>query len=174
MFSILISYNSYGEEINSLFGINLYDNAEKYISSSYIDSNKFKNDETIDNYYYLIITQKIKTKSPYFSEYLFVINNENQVHRIYGENEYDNLNICQAVQKDLLSSLEKKYQIKFKYKEKSYPTFKRYSNYYWTSSGNYFSMQCRKFYSDSSIKLQIHVTSPDLDKAVDEYYDSGL
>ena len=41
LFSILISLNSYGGELNSLFGITLFDNAEKYVSSDYIDSNKF-------------------------------------------------------------------------------------------------------------------------------------
>ena len=59
---ITLSAVSYGEEINGLFGIAIYDNAEKYASSNYIDSNKFRNDETIDNYYYLNITDKIKTK----------------------------------------------------------------------------------------------------------------
>ena len=36
----IISSASYGEEINSLFGINLNDDAEKYFSSNYINSNK--------------------------------------------------------------------------------------------------------------------------------------
>ena len=40
LFSILISLNSFGDEIKSLFGITLYDNAEKYVSSNYINSNK--------------------------------------------------------------------------------------------------------------------------------------
>ena len=69
LFSILISSNSYGEELNSLFGITLNDNAEKYVSSNYIDSNKFKVDETISGYFDLDITDKIETKSPYFSTY---------------------------------------------------------------------------------------------------------
>ena len=47
LFSLLISFNSYGAELNTLFGITLYDNAEKYVSSNYIDSNKYKNLETI-------------------------------------------------------------------------------------------------------------------------------
>ena len=41
LFSILISLNSFGDEIKSLFGITLYDNAEKHVSSNYIDSNKY-------------------------------------------------------------------------------------------------------------------------------------
>ena len=36
----IISSASYEEELNSLFGVALYDNAEKYVSSNYINSNK--------------------------------------------------------------------------------------------------------------------------------------
>ena len=53
---IALSSVSYGEEINSLFGITLNDNAENYVASSYIDSNKVKNRETIEDYFDLNIT----------------------------------------------------------------------------------------------------------------------
>ena len=53
LFSILISLNSYGIELDSLFGITLNGNAEKYISSNYINSNKQKNHETLDGFYNL-------------------------------------------------------------------------------------------------------------------------
>ena len=85
LFSILFSFNSYGEELKSLFGITLYDNAEKHVSSNFIDSNKFDHDESSDNYYYLIITDNIKTKSPYASRYLVIVDNDNIVHQIYGD-----------------------------------------------------------------------------------------
>ena len=168
----IISSASYGEDLNSLFGITLYDNAEKYVSSNYIDSNKFKHDETIDGYFELTITDKIKIKSPFASYYSILIDNDNRVHRIYGDEHFDNLDICQAVRKDLLSRLEKKYQIDFEYWENSYPDFKIYSNYHY----NYykFAIQCREWYSDSSIKFQIYVLSQVLLKAIDEFYDAGL
>ena len=66
---ITLSSVSYGEEIKSLFGITLYDNAEKYVSSNYINSNKVKNTETIEGYFDLNVTDKIKTKSPYAITY---------------------------------------------------------------------------------------------------------
>ena len=80
LFSLLISFNSYGEELDSLFGISLYDNAEKYVSSSYIDSNKIKNAETLSGYFDISITDKIKNKSPYASEYWISIDINNVVH----------------------------------------------------------------------------------------------
>ena len=172
--SILISFNSYGEKLNSLFGITLYDNAEKHISSNYIDSNKIKNRETIDGYFELLITDEIKTKSPYASYYLIVIDNDNKVHQVYGARIVDNLDICQAIRKDLLSSLEEKYQIDFDYWENTYPTFKIYSNFYNTSSYNKYAIQCNEDYSDSSIYFQIYINSSNLRKAIAEFYDAGL
>ena len=97
LISLFISLNSYGEEINSLFGITLYDNAEKYVSSNYIDSNKVKNKETIDGYFDLIMTDKIKITSPYLSWYKITINKDNRVHSIYGSDKVANLEICQEV-----------------------------------------------------------------------------
>ena len=51
LFSILISFNSYGGELNSLFGITLNDTAEKYLSSNYINLNKVKDNETLDGFF---------------------------------------------------------------------------------------------------------------------------
>jgi len=171
---IALSSVSHGEELNSLFGISLYDNAEKYVSSNYIDSNKFKNEETITNYYDLFITDKIQTKSPYSSQYRITIDNNNVVHRIYGEQEFINLDICQAVRKDLLSRLEDKYQINFKYHERVYPDFSVYFNAHETNLNDEFIIQCRFWHQDSSIKLQILFQSIDLRKSVYEFYNSGL
>ena len=99
----IISSVSYGEELNSLFGITLYENAEKYASSDYIDSNKFKNTETIKGYFDLDITDKIKEKSPYVSKYKITVDINNIVLSVYGQKDYDNLSICQAVQETLVS-----------------------------------------------------------------------
>ena len=174
LFSIFISSNSYGEEINSLFGITLYDNAEKYFSSNYIDSNKFKNDETIDGYFTLVITDEIKTKSPYASWYQIIIDNDNKVHRIYGDSEFTNLDICQAVRKDLISKFEKKYTMNFEYFDESYPDFKIYSHYQFVDLDNSIRIQCRESYHDSSTLLQMMLTTFVLAEAVNEFYDSGL
>ena len=166
---IALSSVSYGGEINSLFGIDLYDNAENYI-----DSNKYKNRETIDGYFNLTITEKIKIRSPYISFYSLTIDSNNIVHKVYGSEDYKNLEICLTIQKDLLSKLEKKYQIVSLYNETPYPEFIRYGNFFYTSSNNYFSLQCRENYADSEVILQLSITTDPLGDAVDKFWDSGL
>ena len=170
---IALSSVSYGEEINSLFGITLNDNAENYVASSYIDSNKVKNRETIEDYFDLNITDKITTKSPYASDYKITIDKDNIVHMIYGDDDVVNLDICLEIHKDLLSALEEKYQIDFGYFEESYPSFRKYLNYHWTSSG-VFGIQCRETYEDSSSSRQIFFMTTVLRDAHDDFYDSGL
>ena len=169
---IAFSSASYGEELNSLFGITLYENAEKYVSSDYIDSNKYKNLETIDDYFDLTMTDKIKIKSPYASYYKIIIDKDNLVHYIYGRDILANLEICQEIAKDLVSQSEEKYQINFEYWEKTYPSFKKYAYYYATSSQT-FGIQCRESHKDSSIRLQIILGSRTLSEAIDDFYESG-
>tara|TARA_B100000959_G_scaffold197373_1_gene206453 strand:+ start:215 stop:763 length:549 start_codon:yes stop_codon:yes gene_type:complete len=169
----IISSASYGEEVKSLFGINLNDDAEKYVSRNYIDSNKYKYTETISGYFNLEIDDAIK-RSPYASEYLISINNDNIIHRIYGDQDFINLEICQAVQKDLSPKLEEKYQFDFYYAETPFPTFKIYANYHYFISGTHFAIQCKETYSDSSVLLQISIRSKDLMEAIREFYDAGM
>ena len=174
LFSIFISSNSYGEEINSLFGITLYDNAEKYFSSNYIDSNKIKNTETLNGYFDLWITDKIKNKSPYASKYGIAMDINNVVHSIRGEHEFANLSICQDVLKTLSSSLEERYEIGFEYWEPTMPTFKVYSYYHYSSLDDYFAIQCHEDYENPSIVSQIYLDSKVLVEANNEFYNSGL
>jgi len=173
LFSLLISFNSYGEELKSLFGITLNANAENYVSSSYIESNKREHLETFEGYFNLIITEKIKRKSPYISYYKITIDEDNMVRGIYGSNILENLEICQEIQKDLVSILEKKYQINFKYWEKTYPSFKKYA-YYSTFSTQDLMIQCRESYTDSSIRLQLILDDITLSDAIYEFYDAGM
>lgn len=146
--------NSNGEELNSLFGITLNDNAENYVSSNYINSNKYKNKETIEGYFDLDISDKITAKSPYASEYKITIDRDNRVHMIYGDDDALNLDLCLEIHKDLLSLLEEKYQIDFESFEESLPKFRKYLNYHWTNLG-VFGIQCRETYADSSSSRQI-------------------
>jgi hypothetical protein len=174
LFSLLISFNSYGEELKSLFGIALYDNAEKYVSSNYIDSNKSKNIETTEGYFDLNITNQIKSKSQYANYYGITIDNDNRIHEIYGHDEVVNIDVCLEIQKDLSSIFEEKYRIDLASWEKSLPTFKKYSRYHWTDSSNIISIQCVKIYKNSDAFRQIYFRSEVLSKAIEDFYNSGL
>jgi len=171
---MLVSLGSYGEQLNNLFGITLYENAENYVSSNYINSNKYKNLETLSGYFDLDISDKIPAKSPYFSVYSITIDTNNNIHDIYGMNEYPNLTRCKAVLASLSSKIEEKYKIDFEYGEASYPSFEVYSHYHYTSSNNYFVIQCNEDFEDSSTKLQMYLDTEVLGDAVDEFYESGL
>jgi hypothetical protein len=170
----IISSSSYGEELNSLFGINLYENAEKYFSSNFIDSNKIDRVETLSGFYALNITNKVKNKSPYANYYDITIDGNNIVHDIYGSSELIDLEKCQDVREKLTSDLEAKNQIEFGYFEEPYLEFKTYSNYYYSNEDNYLSIQCKEIYGESYALLQIYITSPVLGDAIDDYYESGL
>ena len=171
----IISSASYGEELNSLFGITLYENAEKYVSSNYINSNKVKNTETIKDYFDLNFIDKIKEKSSYVSDYWIVIDNNNSIHQIYGQREYTNLSTCQSILETLSSSLEERYEIDFEYYETFLPNGKRYKYWFYSSSNNYlFAIQCNEEDDLPSHGMIIYLETIDLLEAREEFYDAGL
>ena len=173
LFSLLISFNSYGAELNTLFGITLYDNAEEYVSSSYINSDKSKNTETLDGYFDVWVTDKIKVKSPYFSNYWMTIDINNIIHSIVGDEEYANLNRCQEFLENLSSSLEEKYESDFEYDEIPVPNGKTYRHNFFNSSDDYFAIQCNEE-DDVTTAMLIYLESEDLFEARNEFYEAGL
>ena len=174
LFSLFVSLGSYGEEIKSLFGIALYDNAEEYFSSDYINLNKYKYSETNDDFYYLDITYKIKTKSPYATDYKIIIDNINRIHRVFGYSDFINLDICHAVRKDILSKVEDKYETNFIFIERNYPKFSIYLNSNIDSAGNEYRIQCRFWNEDSSSALMVLLDSEVLADSIHNFYNSGL
>jgi len=174
LISVLVSFNSNGEELNSLFGLSLYENAEEYVSSSYIESNKVAHGETLGGYFALNVTDKIMSKNPYASEYIIVIDINNDIHSIAGTKEFPYLSICQDALETLSSALEESYEIDFDYWEPTMPTFKIYSHYHRTGSGDYYAIQCNEDYEDSSIVSQIYLDSKALTEAINEFYKVGL
>jgi len=173
LFLILVSLNSNGKEFNTLFGITLNDNAEKYVSSNYINSNKSKNNETLDGYFNLYLTDKIKVKSPYFSEYWLTLDMNNNIRSIQGEQEYAKLNRCQEFLKTLSSSLEEKYENDFVYWETPTLNGKKYVYDSYNSSHDYLSIQCNEDDNFPTIML-IYLETMDLVEAREEFYQAGL
>ena len=170
LFSLLLSFNSYGEELDSLFGISLYDNAEKYVSSDYIDSNK---GETFNGYFSVYFTDEITEKNTYFSEYWIRADINNIIHSIMGAKEYAQLDRCLAVLETFVPSLEQKYETDFEYWQPTFPDSKKFEHYFYMSSGDYFGIQCNES-DDHSIWMVISLDSKDYVAATFEYFDKGL
>ena len=129
---------------------------------------------TNDDFYYLDITDKIKTKSPYATEYKIIIDNTNKIHRVLGYSDFINLDICQAVRKDVLSKVEDKYETNFRFIERNYPKFSIYLNSNIDSAGNEYRIQCRLWNEDSSSALQILLDSEVLANSIYDFFNSGL
>ena len=173
LFSLLISFNSNGKVLDSLFDITLNDNAEKYFSSNYINSNKRKNHETLDGFYNLDITDKIKTKNPYFSNYLLTLDMNNNIHSIDGYENYSEINRCLEFLETLTSSLEERYDIDFEYEETFFPNGVRYEYSSLMNSDSGFVTQCNEEDKQSHLMI-IYLETRELSDARTKFYDSGL
>ena len=175
LFSLMISFNSFGGDIKSLFGITLNDTAEKYVSSNYINSNKVKDNETLDGFFSLYSTDIITAINPYFAEYWLTIDINNNIHSIQGSEGYASINRCNEFLETLSSSLEERYEVDLEYDETSFPSGKSYRYSYYSSLNNYFAVQCNG--DDDELEFNgmiIYLDSEDLLEARNKYYDSGL
>ena len=152
--------------------MSLYDNAEKYISSNYIDSNKIKNQETHIGYYDLDISDQITENSPYASNYWFVLDKNNIIHSIYGDREVEDLSNCLAIIETLSERIEDNYEIEFEYWEPSFPGFRTYSYYHYNILDAYYAIQCKEEFETSQIILQIYFDTNDYADSRDAFYDS--
>jgi hypothetical protein len=173
LFSILISFNSYAGELNSLFGITLNDNAEKHFSISYVESFKSENADTLDGYFDVFVTDLIEVKSPYFLEYVITTDINNNIHAITGLEVYENIDRCKAVLETLSSLLKERYEVDFEYWEPSFPSGKKYEYYFYNSLDNYFGIQCKED-DNFPIIMMIYIESKDYATDVNKFYESGL
>ena len=173
LFSILISLNSNGKVIDSLFDITLNESVENYISSDYINSNKEKNHETIDGFYNLYVTDEIKTKNPYFSEYWLTLDMNNTIHSIEGYEYYSDIDRCVKFLETLSSSLKEKYNIDFEYEETFFPDGVRYEYFSQISSDSAIVTQCNEEDNKSHLMI-VYLETIELSDARTKFYESGL
>ena len=162
------------EEFNTLFGMKLLDNIEEYFESSVINNIKYKNPETIDNYFDVDVTDLINKKSPQIDFYTITIDNKNTIHSIYGEKELDNIENCtERVVPSIVEIFNRKYSLEFEYYEGSYTDFNIYSFYSYDNIGNPLRIQCNEGI-DGYIYIQIVYQTLLLLEEVDRFYDSGF
>ena len=162
------------EEFAELFGMKLLDQVQSHFSLKMIDNEKYKNAETIDNFYDVDITAVIKKKSPQIDFYTITLDNNNRIHSIYGEKQLDTISNCnERVVPSIISIFERKYSLSFDYYEDSYTDFNIYSYSTYDVRDNLFRIQCNEGI-DGLIYLQIVYQTLELLDEVNRFYDSGF
>tara|TARA_B100001250_G_C19401406_1_gene614901 strand:- start:57 stop:614 length:558 start_codon:yes stop_codon:yes gene_type:complete len=170
----LNSYPSKSDEFKSLFGIRLYENAEKYFKKSYINSNKLKNKETFDGFYDIEVTKTIKIKNPFLSKYWIVIDQSNSIKQIAAEQNIIDLQKCNNFKDQLLKVFISKYNFKFDKKEFTHKDFFTDQNYTKVDDNKSLYIKCVDTFSTKKINLIISLESKHYLNRKKEYYESGF
>ena len=174
LLSSCFSFIAKAEEFNTLFGMQLSSNVEVYFESRVINNIKYKNPETINNFFDVDVTDLINKKSPQIDFYSITIDNKNIIHSIYGEKELDNIENCiERVVPSIVEIFNRKYSLEFEYYEGSYTDFNIYSFYSYDNVGNPLRIQCNEGI-DGYIYIQIVYQTLLLLEEVDKFYDSGF
>jgi len=151
-----------------LFGIKLFDNATKYVSSEYIESNKNKYRETISGFYTLYMGDRVS--SVYFDKIFIHIDDFNIIHTIYGKRIYPSEDRCITFLKELVSKLETKQQIQLDYVELDYGTFSLKRYHKWVSNMS-INIQCNYRYDPIEHSMLRFIRSEDIVDAIEEFYE---
>ena len=159
---------AHSQNIDELFGIKLFDNATNYVSSEFIENNKYKNKETKAGFWGLNITTKVS--SPYFDIFFITIDDFNVIHQISGERDYFSEDRCLDFLTKLVKRNENRKQVKFKLYENDLGKF-RFKKYYVYENNFNLNIMCGHKYDPIADFMATYLRSDEMNNAINEYYD---
>ena len=171
---IFNTYSSYSAEFNSLFGIKLYVDAEKYFGKKFVNSNKSKNQETHKGFYDINVTEKINDKNPFLSSYWVVLDEKNFIKQISSQQEILDLEKCMDFKDQLTKIFTQKYTFYFQKKEFTHKDFYTHVNYSSIDDNKYLSLKCVDTFSSKKINLIISYESKVYRNRKKEFYETGF
>ena len=173
-----MSLSVYAVELQGLFGIELNKNINNYVSKDYLRENKSKHTESKSGFFDVRMGDEIPNKNPYFDTYVMVVDSNNKVHEIYAYKSTVSLEVCLSQIESLKDSFISKYQLSFQYSEQSFSykasDYKTYQNSFYTDNGHYLALQCLLNHSDNSVFSQAILRTKKLNKAMINFYESGI
>jgi len=162
---ILPIHYAYSQNVDELFGIKLLDNATKYVSSEYIENNKYKHSESITGFWSLKITSNVS--SPYFERFTIHIDDYNKIHTILGAMDYNSKDRCVTFLENLKETVETKKKIEFEKTEDDYGLWMK--TMYFNRNDNIF-IQCNHTFDPVEDKMIYYVMTEEIIVAIRKYY----
>ena len=173
-----MSLSVYAVELQGLFGIELNKNINNYVSKDYLRENKSKHTESKSGFFDVRMGDEIPNTNPFFNRYSVTVDGNNKVHRITANNNTASLEVCLSQIEFLKDSFISKYQLSFQYSEQSFSykasDYKTYQNSFYTDNGHYLALQCLLNHSDNSVFSQAILRTKKLNKAMTNFYKSGI
>ncbi len=162
------------EGFSALFGLKLGDNVEQHFNLDIINNSRYKNEETIENFYDVWVTGIIKNKNNQIDDYTITIDHKNIIHAISGYKQLNTVENClERVVPSIVGIFENKHSLYFEYYENYYTDFNIYSNQTFDNSGNVLRIQCNEMIN-GEIVLMILYQSMELLDEVDKFYNQGF
>ena len=155
-----------------LFGHELYENANDFLKSEYINKNKVKDVETIDKYYKIFIEKEsIKDPIDFIQYYLFIIDDFYKIHHISGKRIFQNNDDCLKIQNSISNLFEKHFVIKFKRNKLNFNKTEAFRRYGFIE-GNLFMIQCDNIKDHPTLKsvLNIYLESKEYSNSVNKFW----
>lgn len=156
----------------NLFGHELFENANDFLKSEYINKNKVKDPETIDGYYRIIIEKEsIKDPIDFIQYYLFIIDDFYKIHHISGKRIFQKNDDCLKIQNPISNLFEEHLGIRFKRNKLNFNKTEAFRHYGFVE-GNLFMIQCDHMKDHPTLKsiLNIFLESKEYSDNVNKFW----
>ena len=154
-----------------IFDMRLYDSAEQHASTSEMQ-NKFDHAEA-KNFSDIFIENK---SSNSFDEVYISVDKSNTIHEIYAASILNaSYSDCyEAIAPRIVQNFINKYYVEFQNYEEAYKNFSIYMYETVDRGLNSFRIQCNYEYSTGGVVLQMVYQTPEIRRAIVEFYNDGF
>tara|TARA_Y100000816_G_C26020206_1_gene533722 strand:+ start:75 stop:623 length:549 start_codon:yes stop_codon:yes gene_type:complete len=154
-----------------IFDMHLYDSAEQHASTSEM-RNKFDHVEA-KNFSDILIENK---SSNSFDEVYISVDKSNTIHEIYAVSLLNaSYSDCyEGIALRIVQNFVNKYYVEFENYEDAYKDFSVYAYSTQDRRLNSFRIQCNYEYSTGQVALQMLYQTPEISRAIDEFYNDGF
>lgn len=154
-----------------IFDMHLYDSAEQHASTSEMQ-NKFDHAEA-KNFSEIFIENK---SSNSFDEVYISVDKSNTIHEIYAVSLlYASYSDCyEGIALRIVQDFVNKYYVEFENYEDAYKDFSVYMYETKDRGLNSFRIQCNYQYSTGQVALQMLYQTPEIGRAINEFYNDGF
>ena len=176
IFSFFFGCFSFNElRSEEFFGYETYKPITNYFPSRIL-SEKYAHPETLEGFHIVDFTNFLKRnqKSPYFDSYEVSIDNNNYIHMVAMGRDYKTMDTCQTISNILVNKFTEKYNIIFKNADTTYPQFKTQRREAITKDNHRISINCNYYFDYDSIEMWSFIATPEVDKAISQYYEKGF
>ena len=171
-YTLIFNAPGSSKDINTLFGLRLYEDSRNHFTGNFINQTKIKKTDSIKNFFNFVVDD-VPSKSSYFSHYVISINENFKIHQIKGMSLLKNFKYCLKVKQNLIRDLTSIHNISFIEEEPEYRTEASFSTSFANIKSS-FGVYCQTDHASNNTLLVTLIRTDELVKDHNLWVKNGL